>query len=252
MQVIRARRSSTPVTTHLAILGALAIGALCLGAGLAIAYVALTTPLVADLSILGQGRLGRPLGGTLVWALAFLVPGTLVVFGIAQLWLATERWLALRDARPRPVAALASTLSDEYSVIQNLRLPDRRLLPEVVVGPHGILLVEELPPVKATRRHGPYWEVRLRTGRWVPIENPVERAARDAERLRSWLGSAEESFAPRTYVAVIADGHQIERDGVVGVLDRQQLPGYLASMPPARQMTPDRRQRLIELLRERI
>ncbi|HEV8516644.1 MAG TPA: nuclease-related domain-containing protein [Candidatus Limnocylindrales bacterium] len=252
MQVIRARRTGASTATYLALVGMLILGTGVLGVGLALAYVALTTPLVADLSNAGAGRLGRPLGGALVWALALLIPGTLVIIGLARVLGALERSMVIRGIRPRPASAVATHLSDDYTVVQGVTLPDQRVLPEVVVGPHGILLVEELPPARATRRHGPYWEVRLVSGRWRPIENPVDRAGRDAERLRNWIANEDGQFAPRTYAAVVTDGHSVERTSAVAVLTGEQLPAFLDSMPPARQMDAERRGRIVELLRSHI
>jgi hypothetical protein len=170
-------------------IAAAGIGAVFVGLGLATAYVVLTTPLVLWVSRLGQGRLGS-VGGGLVWALAFLVPGSMVVFGVTRLISAFETLIALRPPRPAPVASVADKLPDDYALVERVRLPDRRVVPEVVVGPAGLLIVEELPPREASRHRGPYWEVRLPTGRWRPIENPVDRAARDAARLKNWLRRA--------------------------------------------------------------
>ena len=137
-----------------------------------------------------------------------------------------------------------------YSVAEGVRLPDRRVVPEVVVGPAGVLVVEELPPPAVSRHRGPYWEVRLAIGRWIPIENPVERAARDAARLKNWLRSEGEDLSPRMYAAVIADGHEVERTNEVAVLTRDQIPAFLAAMPPINHMTRERRARITNLLRQ--
>jgi hypothetical protein len=248
VQVVGSRARRKPASRYVAAVAGGIVGGVVLGAGVAFAFVALTTPVVSDLARLGQGRVGSPLAGTLVWALAFIVPGTLVVLGLAQLVAALELALALRGSRLRPVASLARQLPDDYTVAEEVRLPDRRVIPEVVVGPHGLALIEELPPAKVSRRRGPYWEVRLLGGRWVPIENPLDRAARDSERLRRWLQSLEEDFSPRVYAAVVTDGHRVDRTNEVAVLARDQIPAFLAALPPVRHMTPDRRARLVELL----
>jgi hypothetical protein len=251
MEVIQARTRGTPAAGYTRIAVAMLVGALLVGVGLAVGYLALTTPLVPAISRLGQGRIGS-VGGALTWALAFLVPGVLVIAGVARLASALELQIALRGPRQRPVASLAGELPDDYSVAEGVRLPDRRVLPEVVVGPAGLLVVEELPPAAVSRHRGPYWEVRLAIGRWIPIENPVDRAARDAARLKNWLRSQEEDLSPRMYAAVIADGHEIERTNEVAVLTRDQIPGFLAAMPPLRHMTPERRARITALLRQRL
>ncbi len=229
---------------------AVVVGTLFLGAGIAITYVALTTSVVSDLARLGQGRVGSPLAGILVWALAFIVPGSLVVLGLARLVFAVELSLALRGSGLPPVASLAAQLPDDYTVAEDVRLPDRRVIPEVVVGPHGLALIEELPPSRASRQRGPYWEVRLLSGRWVPIENPLDRAARDSERLRRWIRSLEEDFSPRVYAAVVGDGHRVDRTSWVAVVTRDQIPGFLGALPPVRHMTRERQARLVELLRQ--
>lgn len=248
MQVVASGRPRKPATRYVGAVATLLVGSFFLGAGVAIAYVALTTPVVSELARLGQGRAGSPLAGMLVWTLAFVVPGSLVVLGLVRLVDALELVLALRGSRLRPVASLARQLPDDYTVAEEVRLPDRRVIPEVVVGPHGLALIEELPPARASRQRGPYWEVRLLSGRWVPIENPLDRAARDSERLRRWVRSLEEDFSPRVYAAVVADGHRVERTSEVAVLARDQIPAFLAALPPVRHMTPDRRTRLVELL----
>lgn len=252
MQVVRSGRRRKPATRYVAAFVAVVVGSMFLGAGVAITYVALTTPVVSDLARLGQGQVGSPLAGTLVWALAFVVPGSLVVFGLARLVSALELSLALRGSGPRPVASLARQLPDDYTVAEEVRLPDRRVIPEIVVGPHGLALIEELPPRRASRQRGPYWEVRLLSGRWVPIENPLDRAARDSERLRRWIRSLEEDFSPRVYAAVVGDGHRVERTNEVAVLTRDQIPAFLAALPPVRHMTPERRARLVEVLRQAV
>jgi hypothetical protein len=251
MEVIQARTRGTPAADYTRLGIALLVGALLVGIGLAVGYLALTTPLVATISRLGQGRVGS-VGGALTWALAFLIPGSLIVTGVVRLMAALDLQISLRPARKRPVASLANELSDEYSVAEAVRLPDRRVVPEVVVGPAGVLVVEELPPAAASRHRGPYWEVRLAIGRWIPIENPVDRAARDAARLKNWLRSQEEDLSPRMYAAVVADGHEVERTNEVAVLTRDQIPGFLAAMPPIHHMTPERRARIANLLRQRI
>jgi hypothetical protein len=251
MEVIQARKRGSPTAGYTRIVVAALIGALLVGVGLAVAYLALSTPIVATISRLGQGRIGS-VGGALTYALAFLIPGSLVVAGVSRIASALDLQDALRGPRKRPVASLAGELPDDYSVAEGVRLPDRRVVPEVVVGPAGLLVVEELPPSAASRHRGPYWEVRLAIGRWIPIENPVERAARDAARLKNWLRSEEEDLSPRMYAAVIADGHEVERTNEVAVLTRDQIPAFLAAMPPIHHMTRERRARITNLLRQRL
>jgi hypothetical protein len=251
MQVIKPPRRATPFHLLTRIAGPSLIGAVAVAAGLAVSYLALTTPFIAELSSRGQGRLGAPLVGAIVWGTAFLVPGALLVLGAVQMARGLEASLDLR-ARKRPVASLRRRLSDAYSVAQGVRLPDGRVLPEVVVGPHGVTLVAELPPRRYSRVTGSSWEVRLDSGSWMPIENPVERAARDAERLRNWIALEEEDLAPRVYAAVVHDGHPVAPTPHVSVVRRQELPALFEALPPARHMDPARRARIEALLRRSV
>ncbi|HET7677734.1 MAG TPA: hypothetical protein VFK38_07755 [Candidatus Limnocylindrales bacterium] len=248
MKVIAAPRRRGGAGAALRTLLAAATGLVLLSAGLAAGYLLLSTSFVGEMSRLGQGRVAGPVVGALVWGLAFLVPGLLLVAGVARLATALDHALGGRGPR-RPVAAMARQLPDDLAVAESVRLPDGRVVPEVVVGPMGVLVVEALPPLRAVRVRGRSWEVRLKGGRWLPIENPLDRAARDADRLRSWLSSEVETFSSRVQAAVLADGHDLARTPEVAVITREQLAGFLAGLAPSRQMTPEQQARVIELLR---
>jgi hypothetical protein len=246
MQVIEAKPLGRQGTSRLALVFTIVGAVVLLGAGVAVGWVAVTSSFVTDVSQLGRDRVARPIIGTITFALAFLVPGFMVIFGVSRLVDAIDRG---GGRKRRPVAALAGRLTDEYVVAQAVRLPDGPMLPEVVVGPHGMVVVESLPPARVMRTHGRTWEVRLTNGKWMAIENPLDRAARDAERLRHWVANQDESFSPRVYAAVVADGHELARTPEVAVVEREQLPTYLTGLPAARQMTPDRRMAIVDMLR---
>jgi hypothetical protein len=246
MQVLEAgaaHRSRLPI---LPAVGALALGVLLVGAGVAAAWTVLSSSVLTDVSNLGRGQVVRPAVGTIAFALAFLVPAILVVFGLARLAGVIER-ASPRRRRRGPAAAFGRRLPDEFAVVASLRTPDGRRVPEVVVGPNGLVIVEPLPPLRAARIRGHSWEVRLSSGRWMPIENPLDRASRDAERVRRWLGSEWESWSPRVYAVVVADGHAVQRLPDVAVVTRAELGAFLLSMPASRSMTPDRRAAVLEL-----
>ena len=247
MQVLRAGATSRPRLALVPLLAAFLIGVVLVGAGVAAAWVAMTGTLLNDASLLGRGPVVRPVVGGLAFALAFLIPAVLVVAGLARVVRAIDGATG-RRMRRGPVATLSRRLPNDYAVVAAVRTPEKRLIPEIVVGPTGIVVVEPLPPVRASRVHGRSWEVRLSNGRWLPIENPLDRASRDAERLRGWLSSEWESWAPRVYAAVVADGHEVSRLPDVAVVTREELGAFLTSMPVSKSMTPDRRRDVIELL----
>ncbi|MBA3779674.1 MAG: NERD domain-containing protein [Chloroflexi bacterium] len=246
MEVIRA--GGQPRGFSPAALGAFLLGCLFVAAGVAAAYLLFTTPLVSSVSSLGRDRVSAPLFGTLAWALAFIIPGSLIVVGLARVLSAVERTLALRARRRSPLASACGRLPADHTVVAGIRLPDHRRLPEIVVGPAGLLICAPLPPVDACRIRGRSWEVRTSAGRWVPVENPLERVSRDADRLRHWLEAEDPGATPRIFPAVLAAGHDVPRTREVAVLSGPQVGPYLSSLTPSRQITPQRRAQLVELL----
>jgi len=121
-----------------------------------------------------------------------------------------------------------------------VRLPDGSRIPDVVVGPHGVAFFERLPPLEAVRRSGERWDVRFSDGRWRPIENPLQRAARDAERLRRHLGAAERDFVVRVQAAVIGDPAAVARAEGCAVVPLEDVPAWIAALPAQRALSPER------------
>jgi hypothetical protein len=116
------------------------------------------------------------------------------------------------------------------------------------VGPFGVAVVEELPPAGATRVRGGHWEIRTVAGVWQPIEHPLDRAARDAERVRRWLAHEEHDHVVKVYAAVVAPASSIDRSPECAVVTAEQLQGWIASLPPQRSLNADRRARIVELV----
>ena len=81
------------------------------------------------------------------------------------------------------------------------------------------------------------------------MENPLERAARSADRVRHWLGSEDHGFVVRVYAAVIAPDGALTRSPSCAVVSREQVPAYLNSLPIQRGFTPERRARIIDDIR---
>ena len=83
----------------------------------------------------------------------------------------------------------------------------------------------------------------------MPLENPLERAVRSAERVRHWLGGEDRGFVVRVYAAVIASDGQLTRTPNCAVVTRDQIPAYLNSLPIQRGFSADRRAQVIDDLR---
>ena len=223
-------------------------GLLLVAFGLFVVGLIVASGVMQSVGQVGDSRITQQLFGTASWGLAFLIPGLFIVLGLARIVRAAEA--RPRARRDRPAASQRGRISDDYLVAQGVRLPDGRSIPEVVVGPHGLTVVEEVPPRHASREASHHWEVRDRTGRWTAVEHPLDRAARDVERLRRWLGSYMEDYTPRFTTVCIDDDGRIRRSSEVAVIRRDQLAEFLGAQPPLRQMTTDRRQRIAGLLRD--
>ncbi len=250
MEVIRARTTVRQPSRLSQIRGA-SIGIILLGLALALGYIALGTPYPER--FLPQPRMPAALtvATALGWTLLLVAPTLAALAGIAWLVNVIERTARSRP-EPPAIGGLAKSLGPEYFGATGVRLPDGRGVAELVVGPHGIVVIEPLLPASLTRNQGGRWELHVGRGRWVPLENPLDRVVRTADRVRHWLGTDDRDFVVKVYAALlIGDGARspIERTAACAVITRQQLPAYLASLPIQRSFSTERRGQVLELIR---
>lgn len=248
MQVLHAQAIRRP-GSRLGIATGLTIGLLLLTLGVALGYLAVATPFAER--FIPEGRAGTSvmIGSALGWTLLLVAPALAGIAGIAWLAGVAERAARLRTPA-HPVVGLSRVLGEEFAAATGLRLPDGRIVAEVIVGPHGVAVFEPLPPRALTRVHGGAWELRVSRDRWVPLENPLERTVRTGDRVRRWLGSDDRDFVVKVHAAVIApDASAIARTPACAVITRDQVPAYLASLPAQRSFTAERRAQVVELLR---
>ena len=229
------------------LLGGTVIGTVLIVTGIVLAYVALATPVLR--SVLPQGRLdaGQMATGAAVWAIALVAPAGLVLVGTNRL----VRILAsVRGRIPRRSATIRALdgVADDVIVATGITLPDGRGVSELVIGPFGAAVVRELPPAAVTRIREGHWELRTRRA-WIAIENPLDRAARDAERVRRWLGHDDADFVVKVYAAVVGPEPTVPRTTDCAVLDQDQLVSWIDALPPQRSLTEGRRQQVAETVR---
>jgi hypothetical protein len=246
MQVLASHRVARPPLVP-AIVG-VTVGVVLLVGGLFLAWLTLATPVVGSLTpeVVRPTLVQMATGGA-IWAIALVAPPSFAIVGTVRL----ARVVRALTAKPtvRAVAKLAATLGDEYVVAQDARLPDGRVLRNLIVGPFGLAVLAELPPPQVTRHNGTAWEIRRRDGRWVPYDNPVERAGRDAERVRRWFGGEERDFVVKVYSAAVTAETDVPRTPTCAVIGPDQISAWLASLPPSRALTVDRRMDLVALVR---
>jgi hypothetical protein len=93
------------------------------------------------------------------------------------------------------------------------------------------------------------WEVRVGNGHIRTIENPLERATRDSERVRAWLSGAETDYVLKVYAAVVGSDPAVERSASCAVLAPDQIAEWLTSLPPQRSIDSYRRDSIVKMVR---
>lgn len=224
------------------------LGTLLIVGGLMTAYMAFATPLLGSVMPMGRPNVGQLMTGVVVWGLALVAPSAFVLAGTSRLVLILA---AIRRRVPRRSTALRALdgLPSDLAVANGLTLPDGRGVSDVVLGLFGAAVIRELPPATVTRIREGRWELRTSRG-WIALENPLDRASRDAERVRRWLANDDTDFIVKVYAAVVGPRSTVARTPSCAVLDPDQLAGWIASLPPQRSLTQGRRDRVLEIARE--
>lgn len=246
MQVIAVPTPSR-LSDRIAVVRSAAVGLLLVLAGVAIAWLCLGTPLIMGLIPSGRPDALQVAAGIAVWVVAIVVPCAFLIMGVARM---ASIFDSLAASRPRRVTStLAQALGGDHLAATDLLLPGGRRLHEMVLGPFGIVVLGDVPPRAVTRHVGSRWEVRGDRGRWIPVEDPVQRASRDAERVRGWVAADDRDFLVRVYAAIVSDDPTIERSPTCAVVAPADLAGWLEALPAQRGLTPARREHLVEMVR---
>ena len=217
-------------------------GALLTTAGLGIAFLALETPLVSVLTVdrlTGSSRAPLGLG---ILSLSLIAGGALLLAGANQLAVTLAR-ARVRSGSVRPGAHALASVADEISVLADVVPVDGRAVPELALGPFGAVVLHALPAGRQFRQVGASWEYRTRAG-WLPMDNPLDEANRDAERVRRWFTIVDLEFVVRVYAALIVTDVSIPRSATCAVVTPEQLPAWIAGLPSQRSLTPARQLRL--------
>ena len=246
VQVLTSPRSARPPLG--AVLVGTGVGAILLVGGLFLGWLVFATPVLSGLAPTGVRTSASQLAvGAAVWGFGLVAPASFAIVGALRLGLVARAVSA--KSKPRATTRLVSAIDDEHTCANDVRLPDGRVVRNLILGPFGLAVLLELPPAHAMRHQGMSWEVRGPNGRWSHFENPLERAARDAERVRRWVASAERDFVVKVYAAVVTDDATIGRTTGCAVVRADEIPAWLTSLPRARALTEDRREGLIEEIR---
>lgn len=231
----------------LPLVGGAVVGLILILGGLGLAYAALATPLLSSVLPAGRPEAGHLAIGMLIWAIALVAPAAFLLVGASRM-ARTVAALRGRGGRQSLVRRGLSALAPDVVVFDRLALPDERPVSDLVLGPFGAAVIRELPPATVTRVRDGRWEARSTHG-WVSLENPLERASRDAERVRRWLGHGDADFVVKVYAAVVAPVPTVERIPSCAVLTPDQLAGWIQALPAQRSLTEPRRERMLAMAR---
>jgi len=250
MQVLPSTRGKAGRPSRLALYTALFAGTVCTAVGLALLYVVFGGSFMTRFMPTGRPSTYDLVVGALAWTFALTAPAGFGLVGVARLATAYERWRARRP-RITPAVRLRRAIGDDHVVATNVRLPvGNRNLPELIVGPFGAAVVEELPPAGAVMSRGVRtWEVRVGNGYIRTIENPLERAAHDAERVRSWLTPEDGDMVLKVDAAVVGDDPNVQRTPSCALIAPTQVAEWLGSLPPQKTLDKGRTDRIVKELR---
>ncbi len=250
MQVIASERRAVDSAGRVDVVRALLVGTVLIAGASFLAYFAFGTAFLSEFTQSGRAGATQLVSGALAWTFALTAPAAFGLVGLARFGSAVEK-LAAGRAPSTPAMRVRGGLSDEHAVAARVRLPDdSRIIPEIVIGPFGAAIIEELPPASAVVSRGPRsWDVRLADGRVQMIDHPLGRAARDAERVRIWFGGDDADHVVKVYAAVVGTDPQIERTAMCASITPDQVGPWLASLPVQRSFDADRRERVIRMVR---
>lgn len=250
MQVLASNRTRAGRPTRLGVATALVAGTTLVATSAALLYLVFGENFVDRFMPTGRPTTYELVAGALAWTFALTAPAGFGLVGVARLVTGYDRWRARRP-RVTPALRLRRAIGDDHVVATGVRLPDgSRVLPELVIGPFGAAIIEELPPVGAVMSRGVRsWEVRVGNGTIRTIENPLLLAAHDADRVRTWLSPEDAEHVLKVYAAVVGSDPRVERTPAVAHISHAQVAEWLQSLPPQKSLDAGRRDRIVKQIR---
>jgi hypothetical protein len=233
------------------LVGGTLVGVALMAMGVGIAFLTIGTPLAARLVPSGYPGSSQLAIGTLVWSFAIMAGAALMLVSGANQLVVTVESVRLRTAHGSPLMRALRELPDDIAITTGVAPEDDRSIPQLAIGLFGVAVFLEVSGPDRTRRVGGSWEAR--TGdRWVPTENPLDRVARDAEQVRRWLIQGDLDFVVRVHAALVTPDASIPRSSGCAVISAEQIPAWIAALPPQRTLSASRCAHLLARLREAV
>lgn len=250
MQVLASTHDRAGRPTRLGVANAFVVGGLLVVAGATLVYLVFGQNLVARFMPVGRPSTYELIVGALAWTFALTAPAGFGLIGVVRLATGVQRWRARRP-RVTPAVRLRRAIGDDHAVATSVRLPDgSRILQELVVGPFGAAVLQELPPPGAVLSRGiRTWEVRVGGSYLRTIENPLERTAHDAERVRAWLTPDDSDYVLKVYAAVVGTDPHVARTATCAFIAPNQVADWLSSLPTQKSFDRSRQDRVVREIR---
>jgi len=250
MQVIASHRAAPGRPSRFQVLSAFSLGAMLVAAAFTLIYIVFIAGFLDQFTPASRPTTFEAVSGALAWAFALTAPAGAGLLGLLRLSTAVERYRARRP-HITPAVRLARAIGDDHIVATGVRLPDgSRIIPELVIGPFGAAVIEELPVASQVLSRGVRsWEVRAGVGHVQTIQSPLERATHDGDRIRTWLSGDETEIILKVYAAVVGDDPRVERTSTCAVLAPDRLVEWLSSLPPQRSLDAGRHDRIVKMVR---
>lgn len=220
-------------------LGETVIGASLIVVGLWFVYLALFRDLAQDLTAVRAADRSTLMVLT-AWLAALSAPLVLVLLGTDRLarLLASVRQAGWRRSRSDPFRHLPAGAVR----VGRMALDDGRSAPSMLVGPFGVVVVQETQDVQilidATRTGS-------RLASW---DDPREAAGREADRVRRWIGQHDHDFVVRVYAVLVTPEPVLARTTTCSVVAASDLGAWVDALPRQRSFSPDRQARLAAML----
>jgi hypothetical protein len=250
MQVLASTHARAGRPSGLRVASALFVGTVFVLTSGVLLYLVFGQNLMVRFMPVGRPSTYELVVGALAWTFALTAPAGFGLVGVARLATAVERWRARRP-RVTPAMRLRRAIGDDHVVATSVRLPDgSRVLPELVIGPFGAAVIEELPPPGAVLSRGvKTWEVRVSNGYLRTIENPLDRTTHDAERVRAWLTPDDSDYILKVYAAVVGNDPRVARTPACAYVAPSQVAEWLSTLPPQKSFDRSRQDRIVREIR---
>ena len=180
----------------------------------------------------------------MAWGFAILVPAGFLLFGFARM-AAHDRRGDLAPADDRDPDAWPGRSGPTTSPPPTSCCPAAAGSTSSCSARSGSSSWATSRPPAVSRHVGSRWEIRGDRGRWVPIEAPLDRASRDAERVRGWLATHDRDFLVRVYAAIVTDDPARRAHADVRRRAAGRPRGWLEALPLQRGLNAERRERLV-------